>query len=183
MKITFKNIKKLLFFNNEEKLLKFIEEKDFWKAKGIIDSKNMDVNYRDGLFLVKAVDTRDLDLVKLVLNFGTSVSSSENEPLLRAVLLGKPEIFEFLLISGADINARGGLVIEKIFESGNCSMMAFILRHSLLLDFKKDECLKKSSYFGCTESVKILLRWGANPKYIKLISSECCREDGIFDGG
>lgn len=101
-----------------EKELKFLElvsSNHIQLIRSYLEANNIDLNFKDGAFLKKAVAIGNIDIVKYLINKGADINSGGESSVLLSALLGKNDnITNFLLDNGAKITKSSFLHCDDL---------------------------------------------------------------------
>lgn len=106
-----------------------------------LDSRTSHLN---PCLLLEAIDTRNPEIVHLLLQYGARVNEParlglKRTPLQKAAEIGSLEIVRLLLEKGADVNAApafryGGTALQMAAISGNCTIATVLIEHGACLE-------------------------------------------------
>ena len=125
-----------------------ISQKDFATVEYLLSSSPKVINERNQFNrtpLHFAVESDNLEMVKLLINAGSDVNSvamNSLTPLFSAVATGDIEIVKFLVSSGADLKCRNqqqDTVIHLAIKLGNIELVRFFASKGVDLTAKNDK--------------------------------------------
>jgi hypothetical protein len=91
--IRYKDIKKLKFLLNAE----FYNIKKSKKLYTPYPVYHVNVNYDNGIFIIKAIEAKNLEIVKILWEKGANMGIEDNSPIIKAVTLKQVDIVKFLV--------------------------------------------------------------------------------------
>lgn len=137
-----------------------------------IADPNKSVSYPRQSYLNDAIETKDLNKIKIMVQLGANVNLVDEEggaPLAQAVKTGKKDIVAYLLAKGADINGAGAYTPLMVALNGypdiDMNMVTYLLENGA--DINKPDrsggtVLKDALIYGKTKLVRYLLEKGAD---------------------
>ena len=102
------------------------------------------------------------DAIRLALEAGANVHSSNDKALRSASEYGHIECVRLLLAGGADVDARSGDALFWSSYNGDAELSRILLAAGANVHFFDDKALRVASEYGHAEVVRLLLQAGAD---------------------
>ena len=111
-------------------------------------------------FLIK--NSKNLEIVKFLIENGANVHVNNNEVLKKASENGHLEVVKFLVQNGADVDANNGLPLILASQNGHLEVVEYLVSKDANIHIRNDLALSWASERGHLEVVKFLVKNGAN---------------------
>lgn len=134
-------------------------------------NNGFNINDPSEIYLHRAVDENDLDIVKLLIKNNANINQqSDGTPLDRALDYGRYDIAQYLISKGGTFSNDQETINEYLRRAyiNSCYPIISILKEKgAKADFSKSyvnkrSCIKEAVKVGCIECIKDLLDLGAN---------------------
>lgn len=113
-----------------QKLVRAVNNGLYWLVKQSLE-EGADVNYFNDVCIQSAVHKEEnIDIVKLLLEYGANVNINDDYPLRYAAENGYLEMVKVLLEYGANPNAYENYAIKLSKENGHSEIYKLLLNHS-----------------------------------------------------
>lgn len=106
------------------KVLKEASSRGYLEIVQFLLEKGVDVHANDDIAIV---NTRDLQVVKCLINAGANIRAKNDRALRNACRYGVLSVVELLLEIGANINANKGKPLSEAVCSGNVKLVKFLI--------------------------------------------------------
>lgn len=192
--------------NYEEKLIKYIRNKNIKKMKRLIDC-GIDITFNDNqairtcaiwnfnngieLLLKAGADPRtvinialkhqNLDMINLFIKYGWNVQDNDNEAIIYACGACKVEIVQALIDAGADIKANDNQALKNACQYKSNETIKVLIDLGADMYADNHSCIKTSLLLDNKDAINIFVKSGyvANAEIISFAQICHCKEEII----
>jgi len=130
-----------------------------WRAEFLLTEKSVDATTRENFCMRWAANGGHVDMIKLLHAHGADVNAKNGEPLLRAVGTKRMEAVEVLLQLGADISLNNHAALRAADAQGDAAILKRLLKSGQDLRRPAEELLQKARDRHDTASAAIYLEY------------------------
>jgi ankyrin repeat protein len=131
--------------------------------------KEVDIEMNDNVCLINASSKGYIDIIKMLIDNGTNISSKNNLSFRSACAYGNLDIAKLLLEKGAKIHSKNDYAIRWASYYGHYEVVKFLVEMGANINAKNDLSLRLACTSGSLAMVKYLVEVGA----------KCC-DDALF---
>lgn len=116
-------------------------------------SKINDIDVDDGIILHSAIESRNLDMVKIVVEHGADVDTikADHSPLTLALSIGEKDIANYLIVQGADVNYNQDAAITYAIQDQDWDLVKNLAKHGADLTVERGMAFSQAACYAPDE--------------------------------